>query len=222
MGLGKTIQTISFLHQLRFTKTTSINGPFLIIAPLSLVDQWQSEIATWSPSMNTVLLHGNQQARETIVGREFFYQEPYVSKAEASALKRAGVFKFQILLTTFENAVKEISTLCKVPWEAMIIDEAHKLKNAQSRIFQTLSNIKTKHCVLLTGTPLQNKTEELWALLNFAEPDRFNDLGDFLTKFGDLKSAHQVASLHEMLKPYLLRRIKEDVEKSLPPKEETI
>lgn len=157
--VGKTIQTISFLHQLRFTKTTSINGPFLIIAPLSLVDQWQSEIATWSPSMNTVLLHGNQQARETIVGREFYYQEPYVSKAEASALKRAGVFKFQILLTTFENAVKEISTLCKVPWEAMIIDEAHKLKNAQSRIFQTLSNIKTKHCVLLTGTPLQNKTE---------------------------------------------------------------
>lgn len=59
-------------------------------------------------------------------------------------------------------------------------------------------------------------------MLNFAEPDRFNDLGDFLTKFGDLKSAHQVASLHEMLKPYLLRRIKEDVEKSLPPKEETI
>jgi chromodomain-helicase-DNA-binding protein 7 len=203
-------------------KATRISGPFLIIAPLSLIDQWQSEVGTWSPNMNCVLLHGNQQARETIVSREFYYQEPYVTKAEASALKKGGIYKFHILLTTFENAVKEISTLCKIPWEVMIIDEAHKLKNAQSRIFQTLSNIKTKHCVLLTGTPLQNKTEELWALLNFAEPSRFNDLNDFLTKFGDLKSAHQVANLHEMLKPYLLRRIKEDVEKSLPPKEETI
>lgn len=203
-------------------KTTSINGPFLVIAPLSLIDQWQSEISTWSPQMNCVLLHGNQEARETIVSREFYYQEPYVSKAEASMLKRNNVYKFNILLTTFENAVKEISTLTKIPWQVMIIDEAHKLKNAQSRIFSTLSTIKCQHCVLLTGTPLQNKTEELWALLNFAEPKRFNDVDDFLSKFGDLKNAKQVANLHDLLKPYLLRRIKEDVEKSLPPKEETI
>lgn len=102
------------------------------------------------------------------------------------------------------------------------MDEAHKLKNTSSRLFETLSTIESKHRVLLTGTPLQNKTEELWALLNFADAKRFHDMEDFLHKFGDLKNATQVASLHEMLKPYLLRRIKEDVEKSLPPKEETI
>jgi SNF2 family DNA or RNA helicase len=140
-------------------KTTNINGPFLIIAPLSLVDQWQSEIATWSPDMNTILLHGNADARETILNNEFYFQEPFVSRADATTLKKSNVCKFHILLTTFEVAVKEIRYLTRIPWQAMIIDEAHKLKNTASRLFSTLSTIECKHCVLLTGTPLQNKTE---------------------------------------------------------------
>eukprot|EP00599_Poterioochromonas_sp_BG-1_P012287 CAMPEP_0173165178 /NCGR_PEP_ID=MMETSP1105-20130129/21158_1 /TAXON_ID=2985 /ORGANISM="Ochromonas sp., Strain BG-1" /LENGTH=1859 /DNA_ID=CAMNT_0014085969 /DNA_START=279 /DNA_END=5859 /DNA_ORIENTATION=+ len=219
MGLGKTIQTVTFLHQLRYMPTTSIRD---IIAPLSLVDQWQSEIATWSPDMNCLLLHGSQSARETIVNNEFYYQEPYVSRQEQQSLKKANICKFHILLTTYEVAVKEIRTLTRIPWKVMIIDEAHKLKNTGSKLFSTLSTIESDHRVLLTGTPLQNKTEELWSLLNFADPKRFADMRDFMNKFGDLKSVSQVANLHEVLKPYLLRRIKEDVERSLPPKEETI
>ncbi len=82
--------------------------------------------------------------------------------------------------------------------------------------------IPREHVVLLTGTPLQNKTEELWALMHFADKDRFSNQADFVATFGDLKDAAHVAKLHAVLKPYLLRRIKEDVEKSLPPKEETI
>lgn len=172
--------------------------------------------------MNTVLLHGNVEARNNILNHEFYYQEPYVTKAEAIALKRSSTCKFHILLTTFEVAVKEIKTLMKIPWRVMIIDEAHRLKNPTARLFSTLATINAEHTVLLTGTPLQNKTEELWALLNFAERKRFVDMEDFMRKFGDLKDASQVASLHDVLRPYLLRRIKEDVEKSLPPKEETI
>jgi SNF2 family DNA or RNA helicase len=116
-GLGKTIQTVTFLHQLRYMPTTSIRGPFLIIAPLSLVDQWQSEIATWSPDMNCLLLHGSQSARETIVNNEFYYQEPYVSRQEQQSLKKANICKFHILLTTYEVAVKEIRTLTRIPWK---------------------------------------------------------------------------------------------------------
>eukprot|EP00981_Chlorochromonas_danica_P002918 scaffold598_cov183-Ochromonas_danica.AAC.8 len=222
MGLGKTIQTVSFLHQLRYMSTTNISGPFLIIAPLSLVDQWLSEISTWSPDMNCVLLHGNVNARETIRNYEFYYSEPYINRSEATALRKEGITKFHILLTTFEVAVKEIREITRIPWEVMIIDEAHKLKNPSSRLFTTLSSIDAHHCLLLTGTPLQNKTEELWSLLNFADRKRFADLTDFVHKFGDLKDSKQVAMLYEVLRPYLLRRIKEDVEKSLPPKEETI
>lgn len=159
MGLGKTIQTVCFLHQLRYMATTNISGPFLIIAPLSLVDQWQSEVATWSPDMNCVLLHGNLMARETIKNNEFYYNEPFVSRAEAAALKKGGVCKFHVLLTTFEVAVKEIRALSNIPWEVMVIDEAHKLKNPSSRLFSTLSTIEAHHTLLLTGTPLQNKTE---------------------------------------------------------------
>ncbi len=114
---GKTIQTIGFLHQLRRMKTTQIAGPFLIIAPLSLVDQWQSEVAVWSPDMNCVLLHGNTASRELIVENEFYFKEPYVSRADAATLKKAGVCKFNILLTTFEVAIKDIRILSKINWQ---------------------------------------------------------------------------------------------------------
>lgn len=222
MGLGKTIQTVSFLHQLRFMETTKIPGPFIIIAPLSLVDQWYGEISTWSPDMNTILLHGNQDARDIIMKNEFYYNEPFIPKSKVKFFKEKSIFKFHILLTTYEVAAKEISTLSNINWEVMIIDEAHKLKNVNSQIFGKLSTINSKRSVLLTGTPLQNKTEELFALLHFADRKNFTSSTEFVEEFGDLKSVDQVKRLHDMLKPYLLRRIKEDVEKSLPPKEETI
>ena len=103
-----------------------------------------------------------------------------------------------------------------------MVDEAHRLKNDTSRLFVELGNVPRDFCLLLTGTPLQNSTGELWSLLNFCDSSNFASKEEFVEKFGQLSDAKQVSDLHSVLKPYLLRRVKEDVEKSLPPKEETI
>ncbi|CAN0106462.1 unnamed protein product, partial [Discosporangium mesarthrocarpum] len=184
MGLGKTIQTVGFLHQLWNNEKTRMRGPYCIVAPLSLVAQWQSE--------------------------------------ECRRLRKAGVVKFHILITTYEVALKDVRELSRIHWKVLVVDEAHRLKNCDSKLFQELGSLPRDHSLLLTGTPLQNRTEELWALLHFADSHRFADQREFKAQFGDLKASSQVAKLHEMLRPYLLRRVKEDVEKSLPPKEETI
>ncbi len=103
-----------------------------------------------------------------------------------------------------------------------MVDEAHRLKNDQSRLFVELGNVPREFCLLLTGTPLQNSTGELWSLLHFCNSSNFSSKEEFVEKFGQLSDSKQVSELHSVLKPYLLRRVKEDVEKSLPPKEETI
>lgn len=112
--------------------------------------------------------------------------------------------------------------LRKVRWRALVVDEAHRLKNKSSKLAVELAQYRFDHCLMLTGTPLQNNTEELWALLHFMDPKAFASLESFQARFGDLKKASQVEALHALLRPRLLRRVKENVEKSLPDKEETI
>ncbi|KAL7692792.1 putative chromodomain-helicase-DNA-binding protein [Plasmopara halstedii] len=215
MGLGKTIQTLSFLNLLRDDPKIKIRGPFLIVAPLSLIVQWQNECETWT-TMNCVVYHGNSASREIIRDFEFNYLDANLRP------DKKKMYRFNILVTTYEVAIKDIAVLSKIHWRCLVVDEAHRLKNQSSRLVEQMRLLRRDHCVLLTGTPLQNKTEELWALLNFLDARSFPSVSDFLQKFGDLHEAQQVADLHKMLKPYLLRRVKEDVEKSLPPKEETI
>nr|CCA16095.1 KIAA1416 protein putative [Albugo laibachii Nc14] len=215
MGLGKTIQTLAFLDRLRVDPKIQCRGPFLIVAPLSLIVQWQNECETWT-CMNCIVYHGNTEAREVIREYEFYFMN------ENGKPDKKKPFRFHIIVTTYEVAIKDIAFLSKIRWRCLIVDEAHRLKNQSSRLVEQLRSLRRDHCVLLTGTPLQNKTEELWALLNFLDTRSFPSVEEFLDKFGDLHQARQVADLHKMLKPYLLRRVKEDVEKSLPPKEETI
>uniref|UniRef100_K3X6C6 Chromodomain-helicase-DNA-binding protein 6 n=1 Tax=Globisporangium ultimum (strain ATCC 200006 / CBS 805.95 / DAOM BR144) TaxID=431595 RepID=K3X6C6_GLOUD len=215
MGLGKTIQTLAFLDRLRFSENIMSRGPFLVVAPLSLIAQWQNECETWT-TMNCIVYHGNSDSRELIRDYEFYYPD------SQNKPDKTKPYRFNILVTTYEVAIKDISILTKIKWRCLIVDEAHRLKNQASRLVEQMRSLHRDHCVLLTGTPLQNKTEELWALLNFLDGKSFPSVQDFLEKFGDLHEAQQVADLHKMLKPYLLRRVKEDVEKSLPPKEETI
>jgi hypothetical protein len=150
MGLGKTIQTVCFLHQLQHLPATQVSGPFLVVAPLSLIQQWQNEISLWSPNMNCVVLHGSSQSRQLIFEHEFYYQEPFTSKADVMAMKKT-VCKFDILLSTYEIAMKEAKTLAKIHWKVLIVDEAHRLKNQSSRLFEAMQTIPRDQCVLLTG-----------------------------------------------------------------------
>jgi len=213
---------MAFLTQLYRTQEGQNRGPFIIVAPLSLINQWQGEASTWAPDLNVLVYHGNADSRQVLREYEFYFDEPYIRPEDAYYLKQNNIVKFDILLTTYETVIKDIKILSRVAWKVLVVDEAHRLKNPASRLFMELKTLPRDHCVLLTGTPLQNKTEELWALLNFADPIYFGDHSGFNKEYGDLKDASQVESLHNMLKPFLLRRIKEDVEKSLPPKEETI
>ena len=223
MGLGKTIQTMCFLDRLHQSPSAQVRGPFLVVAPLSLVNQWQSESMTWAPDMNVVLYHGSADARDYLVQQEFYYTDQFVHpKSLVPKYKRYGITKFHILITTYEVVLKDIAVLSKIKWRALIVDEAHRLKNNKSRLFTDLVSVPRDFCLLLTGTPLQNSTEELWALLHFSDPKTFGSKEEFVEKFGQLTDSKQVSELHSVLKPYLLRRVKEDVEKSLPPKEETI
>uniref|UniRef100_A0A915KAL9 Uncharacterized protein n=1 Tax=Romanomermis culicivorax TaxID=13658 RepID=A0A915KAL9_ROMCU len=212
MGLGKTVQSVTFLVEIQ--KISALRGPFLIIAPLSTIINWQREFETWS-DFNTVVYHGSSASRRMIQEYEMFYKDNHGERLST-------IFKFDVIITTYEMVMLEREMLKDIPWRVLIIDEAHRLKNRNCKLMSGLSQFKVEHRVLLTGTPLQNNIEELFSLLNFLEPKQFCNSQMFLEEFGTLQSDDQVQQLQEILKPMMLRRLKEDVEKSLKPKEETI
>uniref|UniRef100_A0A8C3V0K4 Chromodomain helicase DNA binding protein 6 n=1 Tax=Catharus ustulatus TaxID=91951 RepID=A0A8C3V0K4_CATUS len=211
MGLGKTIQSITFLSEIFLM---GIHGPFLIIAPLSTITNWEREFRTWT-EMNAIVYHGSQISRQMIQQYEMVYRD-----TQGNPLP--GIFKFQVVITTFEMILADCPELKKIQWRCVVIDEAHRLKNRNCKLLEGLKLMALEHKVLLTGTPLQNSVEELFSLLNFLEPQQFPSETAFLEEFGDLKTEEQVKKLQSILKPMMLRRLKDDVEKNLAPKQETI
>lgn len=211
MGLGKTIQSLAFIDSVH---RVGIRGPFLVIAPLSTIPNWQREFETWT-NLNVIVYHGSNASRNMIQEYEFFYKD-------AKGNSNKDVYKFNVLITTFEMIISDCMELREVPWRLCVIDEAHRLKNKNCKLLEGLRLLQLEHRVLLSGTPLQNNISELYSLLNFLEPTQFQSSEDFIRDFGDLKSDEQVQKLQALLKPMMLRRLKEDVEKSLAPKEETI
>ncbi|XP_046497629.1 chromodomain-helicase-DNA-binding protein 7 isoform X5 [Equus quagga] len=211
MGLGKTIQSITFLYEIYLK---GIHGPFLVIAPLSTIPNWEREFRTWT-ELNVVVYHGSQASRRTIHLYEMYFKDP-----QGRVIK--GSYKFHAIITTFEMILTDCPELRNIPWRCVVIDEAHRLKNRNCKLLEGLKMMDLEHKVLLTGTPLQNTVEELFSLLHFLEPSRFPSETTFMQEFGDLKTEEQVQKLQAILKPMMLRRLKEDVEKNLAPKEETI
>lgn len=211
MGLGKTLQTISFLGYLRYYK--KLDGPFLVIVPKSTLDNWRREFAKWTKDVNAVVLQGDKETRTDIIN---------------NVLLKA---KFDVCITSFEMVIREKAKLSKFRWQYMVIDEAHRIKNEQSSLSQIIRLFYSKNRLLITGTPLQNNLHELWALLNFLLPDVFGDnelFNEWFERSDSNKEGNEsteddkeaVEKLRKVLSPFLLRRVKSDVEKSLLPKKE--
>ncbi|KAL3311593.1 hypothetical protein Ciccas_009824 [Cichlidogyrus casuarinus] len=215
MGLGKTIQTIGLITYLMEKKR--VNGPFLIIVPLSVMSNWSLEFDRWGPSVKRICYKGSPQVRRTLQNQI-----------------RAG--KFNVLLTTYEYIIKDKAALSKCKWKYMIIDEGHRMKNHHCKLTQVLNSYYTApYRLLLTGTPLQNKLPELWALLNFLLPTIFASVTTFEQWFNAPFAASGekvelnpeetlliIRRLHKVLRPFLLRRLKKEVESQLPDKVEYV
>ncbi|CAH2068407.1 unnamed protein product, partial [Iphiclides podalirius] len=215
MGLGKTIQTIALVTYLMEKK--KVNGPFLIIVPLSTLSNWVLEFEKWAPTVTVVSYKGSPQSRRLVQ-------------------TQMRSTKFNVLLTTYEYVIKDKGVLAKVQWKYMIIDEGHRMKNHHCKLTQVLNtHYVAPHRLLLTGTPLQNKLPELWALLNFLLPSIFKSCSTFEQWFnapfattGEKVELNEeetiliIRRLHKVLRPFLLRRLKKEVESQLPDKVEYI
>ncbi|KAL8803252.1 MAG: hypothetical protein Q9182_003283 [Xanthomendoza sp. 2 TL-2023] len=202
MGLGKTLQTIAFLGYLRHIRNT--NGPHLIVVPKSTLDNWKREFTKWTPEVDILILQGVKDERHQLINDRLIDE------------------KFDVCITSYEMILREKSHLKKFAWEYIIIDEAHRIKNEESALAQIIRIFNSRNRLLITGTPLQNNLHELWALLNFLLPDVFGESEAFDSWFSNQEADQDtvVQQLHRVLRPFLLRRVKSDVEKSLLPKKE--
>ncbi|KAG0164364.1 hypothetical protein DFQ28_004861 [Apophysomyces sp. BC1034] len=202
MGLGKTLQTISFLGYLKHVRGNV--GPHLVVVPKSTLHNWKNEFSKWVPDFNAFVFHGDKASRAELIK------------------KRIQPLDFEVCITSYEICLMEKTQFKKISWQYIIIDEAHRIKNENSMLSQIVRILDSRNRMLITGTPLQNNLHELWALLNFLLPDVFSSsevFDEWFEKQGD-DQKKVVEQLHKVLRPFLLRRIKSDVEKSLLPKKE--
>ncbi|XP_052116747.1 chromatin structure-remodeling complex protein SYD isoform X1 [Arachis duranensis] len=221
MGLGKTVQVISLICYLMESKND--RGPFLVVVPSSVLPGWDSEINFWAPDVHKIVYAGPPEERRRLFKDRIVHQ------------------KFNVLLTTYEYLMNKHDRpkLSKIHWHYIIIDEGHRIKNASCKLNADLKHYQSSHRLLLTGTPLQNNLEELWALLNFLLPNIFNSSEDFSQWFnkpfesaGDNSPDEALLSeeenlliinrLHQVLRPFVLRRLKHKVENELPEKIERL
>ncbi len=206
MGLGKTIQTISLIGYMAHFR--NLPRPHLVIVPKSTLQNWVNEFNRFCPSLKIACLKGLQEERNEIIKNTLNDDS-----------------KWDVLVAQYETVMIEKAWLNKVKWNYICIDEAHRIKNEESKLSIVVRGFHSKNRLLITGTPLQNNLHELWALLNFLVPDVFGSDEDFTDIFDQSKCLGQdqdiVSKLHQVLKPFLLRRLKSEVEKKLLPKPET-
>uniref|UniRef100_A0A672LJQ2 DNA helicase n=1 Tax=Sinocyclocheilus grahami TaxID=75366 RepID=A0A672LJQ2_SINGR len=215
MGLGKTIQAISFLAHLY---ENGIKGPHLITVPSSTLDNWVRELGLWCPSLKVLIYYGSVEDRR-------YLRQDILS----------GLVEFNIIVSTYNLTIgndHDRSLFRKLRLKYAVFDEGHLLKNMNSQRYRHLMAINAEHRLLLTGTPLQNNLLELMSLLNFIMPSMFSSSTSqiFKIKCKSKKSSEEESSFHKkriaqaklIMKPFILRRVKSEVLKQLPPKVESI
>eukprot|EP00850_Spirogloea_muscicola_P024018 SM000424S15771 [mRNA] locus=s424:17992:24037:+ [translate_table: standard] len=218
MGLGKTIQTIALVAYLHEKK--GVHGPHLILAPKAVLPNWAQEFATWVPSLEVVMYDGRIEERKAL-----------------RDVLMVGEERFNVLLTHYDLIMRDKQHLRKIRWHYIVVDEGHRLKNHESMLGRTLvSSYHIRRRLLLTGTPIQNSLTELWSLLNFLLPAIFNSSGNFEEWFNapfadkaekgiqltEEEELLVIRRLHQVIRPFLLRRKKAEVEKDLPQKTQVI
>ncbi|GAA5964563.1 hypothetical protein JCM3765_005237 [Sporobolomyces pararoseus] len=234
MGTGKTLQTISFIAFLRENihnpDRPESDKPTLIILPKAVLRNWDAEFKRFAPSIPVLTYYGTPPERAEIRKESL----------GLSGLKRAKHIKrsesYPVILTTYNIAIKDVAFLEMLDYDLIVCDEAHKAKNLKGKTLTTLKRYRADFRLLLTGTPLQNNLEELYALLTFILPSIFNDAETFNSMFNfsqitnsdgsKLSESDEVtlliAQLQNILKPFMLRRCKKDVVKDLPLKKEYV
>ena len=229
MGLGKTVQTLALLAFLAEIRQQP--GPHLVITPMSTLQHWCDEILQWLPSFRFLVYRGNAS------------QLAAVEKETVSAGN-----KVNIVLTNYETMASHEAFLGNFPWYCLIVDEGHRIKNYKAHSSQVVRRLPCRHRLLLTGTPIQNSLRELWSLLSFVAPSSFSSLENFEQWFAlptppslhlskgmeEGEEDHEasilsqeeelliIQRLHGVLRPFLLRRTKEQVLADLPPKTEIV
>merc|ERR1719430_2695980 len=226
MGLGKTIQTVAlFCHMYEM----GVSGPFLVVAPLSTVPNWVNEFKRFAPKVPCILYHGNMQERLEL-------REKLTDVTTCEEMD--GKDMMNVVVTSYEIAMNDRAAFSSIMWRYIVVDKGHRLKNMNCRLIKELKQYHSANRLLLTGTPLQNNLSELWSLLNFLLPEIFDDLRVFESWF-DAKDMHEdveerkrvvaqeqqnsiLTTLHQILTPFLLRRVKSDVDLQIPPKKEVL
>ncbi|EKX46521.1 hypothetical protein GUITHDRAFT_70514 [Guillardia theta CCMP2712] len=211
MGLGKTLQVISLLGFLKTVRGE--DGPHIVIAPLSVMNNWVTEIKRWCPQLRAVPFHGPQSERERIKREKLIYG------------------KFDVMCTTYEMLVADTYTCQRFHWGYIVLDEAHRIKNEKTQMGQAVRRLRSSHRLLITGTPLQNNMHELWSLLNFLYPEVLSNADTFDKEWKSNSKPEEnssplneklLSAAHALLGPLMLRRLKSDVLSSMqiPPKTE--
>ncbi|CAI7931832.1 unnamed protein product [Closterium sp. NIES-54] len=245
MGLGKTVQVIALLCYL--VEVKKIPGPFLIVAPASVLPNWVAEFARWAPSLRVSRYSGMPDKRAAIFSREInpWTRCPHntgndCGEAQRKWLEERGVAN--VVVTTYEMLMGKFDRprLIRLSWEYVVLDEGHRIKSAECKLNAHLKSYKSNHRILLSGTPIQNNLEELWSLLNFLLPSVFNCASDFASWFsqplshvlpkkagtraqggsadseqedvlGEEERLLLINRLHQVLRPFVLRRLKHKV-----------